>query len=73
MWPIEGLPQFLRYIGYYFPFSVPITAFRNILAKNSTICNFHVYMSFVVLFSWIGVLVLLSTYFIERQEKSRKL
>lgn len=71
MWPTDGLPVFLRYIGYIFPFSYATTAFRNVLVKNSTICDHHVSMALCVLTAWIVVPTFLCFWIIKRQEDKK--
>ena len=72
MWPIEGLPFLLKCIGYVFPFALPVTAFRNILIKDSTICDQSVYLAFAIMSIWIIAQLFLGHFFIRDKEGSKR-
>lgn len=69
MWPIQGLPTILRYIGYIFPFSFSTSAFRSILEKNVTICDHDVHMAFFVMTLWIIGPLCLCFWLLKKQEE----
>lgn len=71
MWPFEALPIYLQYVGKSFPFAYPIIAFRNILVKDSTICDPSVYMAFLVTSVWIVVQLALSCWFVRDKAKRK--
>lgn len=74
MWPIQGLPIFLQYTGYVFPFAFATSAFRNILMKDSSLFDDDVYKAFIVLLTWITALTCLCFWFIrdKNETKSKK-
>lgn len=71
MWPLEGMPKFLQIIGCILPFGLPVSAFRAIYFKNSTICDPTVYLAFMVLTFWVFALIFLSVVIIMKSEKYR--
>ncbi|EAT33290.1 AAEL014428-PA [Aedes aegypti] len=59
LWPLEGMPQYLQYLAYCFPFTVPSMAVRNVLSKGWSITNSQVYMGYGAVGIWIISLLLL--------------
>uniref|UniRef100_A0A2M3Z376 Putative abc transporter g family member 20 n=1 Tax=Anopheles braziliensis TaxID=58242 RepID=A0A2M3Z376_9DIPT len=59
LWPLEGMPQYLQYVAYCFPFTVPSIAVRNVLTKGWSITNSQVYMGYGAVGVWIIGLLLL--------------
>ncbi|XP_053672048.1 ABC transporter G family member 20 [Anopheles nili] len=59
LWPLEGMPQYLQYIAYCFPFTIPSIAVRNVLTKGWSITNSQVYMGYGAVGVWIISLLLL--------------
>uniref|UniRef100_A0A8D8JK43 ABC transporter G family member 20 n=1 Tax=Culex pipiens TaxID=7175 RepID=A0A8D8JK43_CULPI len=59
MWPLEGMPRYLQYIAYCFPFTVPSISMRNVLVKGWSITDFQVYMGYGTIIIWIISLLLL--------------
>ncbi|XP_053695189.1 ABC transporter G family member 20 [Sabethes cyaneus] len=59
LWPLEGMPKYLQYFAYCFPFTVPSMAVRNVLAKGWSITNSKVYMGYGAVGIWIISLLLL--------------
>ncbi|XP_053661277.1 ABC transporter G family member 20 [Anopheles marshallii] len=59
MWPLEGMPQYLQYVAYCFPFTIPSIAVRNVLTKGWSITNSQVYMGYGAVGVWIISLLLL--------------
>uniref|UniRef100_A0A182QE61 Uncharacterized protein n=1 Tax=Anopheles farauti TaxID=69004 RepID=A0A182QE61_9DIPT len=59
MWPLEGMPQYLQYVAYCFPFTIPSIAVRNVLTKGWSITNSQVYMGYGAVGVWILSLLLL--------------
>lgn len=59
LWPLEGMPIFLRNLAYVFPFTVPTMAVRNVLEKGWTVWHPQVYNGFIVVIAWIiGIFVM---------------
>lgn len=59
LWPLEGMPHYLQYLAYCFPFTVPSMAVRNVLSKGWSITNSQVYMGYGAVGIWIISLLLL--------------
>ncbi|KAG8038442.1 hypothetical protein G9C98_006138 [Cotesia typhae] len=59
IWPIEGMPNFLQWISFIMPTTIPGLAVRNIIDKGYEIGNPQVYQGFLVVAGWITILVLL--------------
>uniref|UniRef100_A0A182JPM5 Uncharacterized protein n=1 Tax=Anopheles christyi TaxID=43041 RepID=A0A182JPM5_9DIPT len=59
LWPLEGMPQYLQYVAYCFPFTIPSIAVRNVLTKGWSITNSQVYMGYGAVGVWIISLLLL--------------
>lgn len=72
MWPFEALPIYFQYIGYVFPFTLPTAAFRNILAKDSSVFDSTVYLAFITLSTWIAVQVFFSFWCIREKNEIEK-
>lgn len=68
MWPIEGVPIVLRMIGYILPVAFPVSAFRNVLTKDSTIYDQSVYLAFLVMSGWIVTHLLLALLIIREDD-----
>ena len=59
LWPIEGMPTFLRDIVYFFPNAYAIESLRSILARGWGIEQPVVYMGIVITCGWtVAFLVL---------------
>ncbi|XP_058467891.1 ABC transporter G family member 20 [Malaya genurostris] len=59
LWPLEAMPQYLQYLAYCFPFTIPSMAVRNVLSKGWSITNSKVYMGYGAVGIWIVSLLLL--------------
>lgn len=68
LWPLEGMPIFLRNFAFVFPFTVPTMAVRNILEKGWSIAHPQVYNGFIVIFLWIVGLFILCLLGLRRQK-----
>lgn len=68
LWPLEGMPLFLRKFAYVFPFTVPTMAVRNILEKGWSIIHPQVYNGFIVIFIWIVGLFILCLVGLKRKK-----
>lgn len=53
------MPQYLQYVAYCFPFTIPSIAVRNVLTKGWSITNSQVYMGYGAVGVWIISLLLL--------------
>ena len=71
LWPIEGMPMYMRYVALTLPFCLPSTAVRNITAKGYTIFNRSVATSFGILSLWIIGLILLCMLVLRNKKFSR--
>ncbi|XP_058807804.1 ABC transporter G family member 20-like isoform X2 [Phymastichus coffea] len=59
VWPVEGMPPFLRYVSYFMPTTVPSFALRGLLDKGYSISDPEVYSGFLVTIGWISTFVTL--------------
>lgn len=59
LWPIEGMPAFLRNLSYTFPFTIPAISVRNIIEKGWSITHPQVYNGFVIMMLWVAALFVL--------------
>jgi ABC-type uncharacterized transport system permease subunit len=60
MWPVEGIPIGLRYLGKVFPFSTPISTLRRLLAGETNPFDSRIVSSCLILLTWIIIELLLS-------------
>jgi ABC-type multidrug transport system permease subunit len=58
-WPLEGMPEYLQYIAYLLPFTLPSRSVRNILAKGWSISDPTVIAGYGITTIWIVVLLIL--------------
>jgi ABC-type uncharacterized transport system permease subunit len=72
LWPIEGLPAVLRFIGYFFPFSFAVRGLRNVIVKNATIFDFYVLMALLVQTIWILSCLSFAFWVLGKQERRKK-
>lgn len=68
LWPLEGMPLFLRKFAFIFPFTVPTMSVRNVLEKGWAIDHPQVYSGFAVIIVWILGLFLLCLIGLRRQK-----
>ena len=61
IWPLEGMPQYLRYISYVLPQTFACQALRGILSRGWGIVQPDVYRGFLVTIAWILILLIIST------------
>ncbi|CAG9805437.1 unnamed protein product [Chironomus riparius] len=59
-WPIEGQPQFMRYISAILPTTIPTAGIRNIIIKGFTITHYTVYGAILLLFGYIIIFLAVS-------------
>ncbi|KAL7037052.1 hypothetical protein ACKWTF_009053 [Chironomus riparius] len=59
-WPIEGQPQFMRYIAFILPTTIPTAGIRNIIIKGFTITHYTVYGAILLLFGYIIIFLAVS-------------
>lgn len=71
MWPFEALPTALQYVGKALPFSYPISAFRNVLVKDASICDSSVYLAFLVTSIWFVGQLCLCCWFVREKENGK--
>lgn len=62
LWPLEGMPQFLRWISYFLPTTLPGISLRAIMIKGHPVANPEVYKGFLVVVGWTACLILLCLY-----------
>ncbi|XP_078032494.1 ABC transporter G family member 23 [Augochlora pura] len=53
IWPVEGMPKFLRWISLFLPITLPGISLRGVLEKGTSINDPEVYSGFLVLSAWI--------------------
>lgn len=54
LWPLEGMPNLLRWISYILPTTLPSLSLRGILYKGLSISDSEVYIGFLVSLAWIA-------------------
>lgn len=55
IWPIEGMPVFLRKISLFLPATCPTAALRAIMTRGWDITKAEVYYGFISSFAWIAI------------------
>nr|QST15012.1 ABCH-like protein [Diaphanosoma celebensis] len=60
LWPMEGMPIYLRYVSYFLPQTYAIESLRNIFARAWGMDRPEVYWGVVISFGWIIALLSLS-------------
>lgn len=68
LWPLEGMPLFLRNFAFVFPFTVPTIAVRNVMEKGWAFSHPQVYNGFIVITLWILGLFILCLLGLRRQK-----
>ncbi|XP_046973113.1 ABC transporter G family member 23-like [Vanessa cardui] len=59
LWPLEGMPNYLRLFSLALPFTLPSKSLRDLMEKGSSITNPDVYSGFLITVAWIiGTLTL---------------
>lgn len=53
LWPLEGMPVYLRHLAYVFPFTVPTMSVRNVLERGWSFYHPQVLNGFLVIILWI--------------------
>ena len=61
IWPLEGMPAYLRYIAYLLPQTFACQALRGTLSRGWSILAPQVYRGYLVNILWILGLLLVST------------
>ncbi|XP_012281429.1 ABC transporter G family member 20 isoform X2 [Orussus abietinus] len=59
IWPIEGMPRFLRWISISLPTTIPAISMRGLLDKGYPVNDPQVYSGFLVVSGWTVCLVVL--------------
>jgi len=60
IWPIEGMPLYLRYISLGLPLTMATTSLRSILTRGWSFMEFDVYMGFISTIVWILVFLVIT-------------
>ena len=60
LWPMEGMPVYLRYVAYFLPQTYAVEALRNIFARAWGLDRPEVYWGIAISFGWIFALLALS-------------
>ncbi len=55
IWPVESMPEVLRYVAYVLPQTFACQAMRGILLRGWDLTYMPVYRGFLVTIAWIGV------------------
>lgn len=61
IWPLEGMPDYLRYISYVLPQTFACQALRGIMSRGWGLEWTPVYRGFLVTLAWITALLAIST------------
>lgn len=59
IWPVEGMPKFLKWISLVLPITVPGISLRGVLEKGTSVNEPEVYSGFLVLSGWIMAFIIL--------------
>lgn len=59
IWPVEGMPKFLRWISLVLPITLPGISLRGVLEKGTSVNEPEVYNGFLVLSGWIMAFIIL--------------
>merc|ERR1712071_268738 len=60
LWPMEGMPVYLRYVSYFLPQTYAVESLRNIFARGWGFEREEVYFGVITSFAWICALISLS-------------
>lgn len=60
IWPVEGMPTFLRYISQCLPLTMATTALRSMLTRGWAITEPNVYNGYISTIIWIVVFLTIS-------------
>ncbi|CAH0398024.1 unnamed protein product [Chilo suppressalis] len=60
IWPVEGMPLFLRYVSFCLPLTLATNSLRSILTRGWPLTDSDVYMGFVSTLIWIAVFMTLT-------------
>ncbi|CAL1673500.1 unnamed protein product [Lasius platythorax] len=60
IWPVEGMPTFLRYVSQGLPLTLATTALRSMLTRGWSISEPNVYNGFLATIIWIVVFLTIS-------------
>ncbi|XP_023314051.1 ABC transporter G family member 23 isoform X1 [Trichogramma pretiosum] len=60
IWPVEGMPVFLRYISDCLPLTMATTALRSMLTRGWSITEPDVYKGYISTISWIVIFLTIS-------------
>lgn len=58
-WPMEGMPQVLRYFSYILPFTTPSRSLQNIIMKGHNLRHFNVSLGLFSQILWILLFIIL--------------
>ena len=64
LWPMEGMPVYLRYVSYVLPQTYAVESLRNIFARGWGMEREEVYWGVIISFAWILGLISLSLFII---------
>merc|ERR1712079_538152 len=67
LWPLEGMPSYLRYFSYMLPQTLACNSMRCLMEKGWGIGHFQVYIGFVTTLTWTLVLMAIGTVLIKKR------
>lgn len=70
-WPLQGMPQFLQYLSYCMPFTLPSIAVRNIMMKGYSFFDPSVLKAAAIVTSWAFFAIFLGLQGLKRKKYSR--
>lgn len=65
IWPIEGMPQYLRWFSESLPFTIPVQSMRNVMKKNWGFFHPDVFKGIAIEVVWIILLGIISGYLVK--------
>ncbi|XP_011170078.1 ABC transporter G family member 20 isoform X1 [Solenopsis invicta] len=67
LWPVEGMPKFLRWFSYAMPTTLPSISMRGLIYKGSSVFEWQVLIGFFVSLGWISFYFLVTVLCLRRK------
>jgi len=71
LWPIEGMPVAMQYVGYLLPCTFASESIRSIISRGWSVLHYRVWPGFVSTIAWICVYWVLTIFLHKKFQKSR--
>jgi ABC-type polysaccharide/polyol phosphate export permease len=73
IWPLEGSPSIMQFIGKLLPFTLPSKSFKSLLFTGFALTSPHIYMGFIVNGCWAIGLAALCLWLITKSQSTSKI